>query len=109
MLILESFSAGLSAWVLCRVLMSEGMIFEKWGDFVWRLANSGREWIAKPLGYCGVCFSGQFGFWFYLIAWRDRIQAGELVVFTMQTIAAYMVVQFISESGKTWWSKRQNE
>ena len=108
MLILDSISAGLSAWVVCRVLMEPGMIFERWGDFVHRMHNRGFEW-AKPLGYCGVCFSGQWGFWFYLIAWRDRWQAGELIAFTLQTIAAFMVVDYIKETGQTWLNQLKKE
>ncbi len=109
MLILESISAAISAWIMCRVLMEPGMIFEKWGLFVDGLANKGLEWIAKPLGYCGVCFSGQWGFWFYLIAWRDRWQAGELIAFTLQTIAAFMVIDYIKETGQTWLNRLKRE
>lgn len=108
MLIIESISAGICAWVLCRVLMEPGMIFEKWGDFVHRLNSMGFEWLAKPLGACGVCFSGQFGLWFYLIAWRDRWVFGEVVCFTMQTIFFFLILQKLETKLETW-SNQKNE
>lgn len=103
MLILESVSAAISAWVLCRVLMEPGMIFEKWGDMVHRLNERGLDWMAKPLGACGVCFSGQFGLWFYLVAWRDRWVLGEGVCFTLQTIFFFLIIDRI----ETWLNQQK--
>ncbi len=103
MLIIESISAGISAWVLCRVLFEPGMIFEKWGDFVYSLHKKGIDWLAKPLGFCGVCFSGQFGFWFYLVAWRDRVVLVGLVCFTLQTIFFFLILEKI----ETWLNQKK--
>lgn len=103
MLIIESISAGICAWVMVRVLFEPGMIFEAWGDFVFSLKNRGMDWLAKPLGGCGVCFSGQFGLWFYLLAWRDRLVLGEGVCFTLQTIFFFLIIDKI----ETWLNQQK--
>ena len=40
-----------------------GMVFAWYGAWLDRLAGGGKEWLAKPLGYCAQCFAGQVSLW----------------------------------------------
>lgn len=93
MLFLESLRVAIVAYVFFGVLTAPGMIFEWWYNILEKWANNGREWIAKPLGYCGTCFAGQLGFWWYLIAYRDAWILGEHIVFISQTILFFLIVK----------------
>jgi len=93
MLILESLSVGIVAYVFFAVLTAPGMIFEQWFLILERMAENGREWMAKPLGYCGVCFAGQLGFWWYLIAYRDAWNLGAHIVFVSQSIIFFLIIK----------------
>ena len=106
MLFLESVSVAISAWVFFAVLTAPGMIFEFYYQWLERLAENGRSWTAKPLGYCGVCFAGQCGFWWYAFAHRADYVVGEHAVFTCQTIAFFLVIKQVSEIFEIW--KRKN-
>lgn len=69
-----SLQMALVAWVFRNVLMQPGMVARPY--FIWldSLVGSGREWLAKPLGYCDRCFAGQLAFWGFI--WIHRTQYG---------------------------------
>lgn len=96
MLILESLTGGIIAWVVWGVLMEPGMILYGWYLSVSRLEQSGAAWLAKPLGACGACFSGQTGFWFYILAFKGW-RLSEHIAFTAQTIFFFLVIKGLSE------------
>jgi hypothetical protein len=95
MLFIETVSVAIVAYIFADHLTGPGMIFEPWYQWLERLSSDGKEWMAKPLGYCGFCFSGQVGFWWYLIAYRDRWILGEHIVFACQTMFFYLIIKLI--------------
>lgn len=101
MMYAECFSIGIVAWVFHAVLFEQGMVFGWWGDFVHGIKT---DLIAKPLGKCGVCFAGQVGFWWYMIAYRDSWILGQHIVFTCQVLFAFLLIQDF----KGWLSKQIN-
>jgi hypothetical protein len=108
MLFKECISVAISAWVFFEVLTAPGMIFEFWYKWLERLSKKA-EWLAKPLGYCGTCFSGQLGFWWYLISRRDVWRLGEHIVFTLQVIAFFLVIKKTCEVVEIWLKKLKKE
>lgn len=92
MLFLESISASIVAWVFTAVLMEGGMIFYPYSQWLERLKNRGMEWLAKPLGDCGTCFSGQVGFWWYLLTYCTEWTITGQLSFTAQTIFFYLII-----------------
>lgn len=60
---LEILKLGIIAYVIF-ILMSPGMIFSFYARLIDRIKW---EWLYKPLGGCLLCFTGQIGFWTYLI------------------------------------------
>ena len=100
MMLLECLSIGIVVWVFHSILFQPGMVFGWWGDWVYELSKT-RPQLAKPLGFCGVCFGGQVGFWWYLVAYRDNWILGHHIIFTCQVIAAYWLLSKI----EAWLSK----
>lgn len=103
--LLGSVSVAISAWAFFEVLTAPGMVFEFWYRWLERLSMAGGGWIAKPLGLCGVCFAGQFGFWWYAIAHRAEWVLGEHIIFTCQTLAFFLAIKRISEISGAWLNK----
>ena len=72
-LLICSVGIAITAHVFTRVLMDEDMIFgwynnllERWS---WDINTGEQKWffyLAKPLGYCDVCFGGQLALLFYI-------------------------------------------
>lgn len=93
MLILESISSAVLAWVVWAVLMEPGMLLDWWERFVYRLDDKGVQWLSKPLGVCGVCFSGQVGLWFYLIAYGNVWRLSDHIAFMAQTIFFFLIIK----------------
>lgn len=91
MLFFESISVAIVAFVFVNVLMEPGMIFGGWYGILQRI-NERAEWLAKPLGYCGTCFSGQLSFWWYLIEHRVDWTLFDHIVFVSQTIFIFMII-----------------
>ena len=100
MLILESLTFGIVAWVTWGVLMEPGMLLNWWYRIVEQIEQAGMVWLAKPLGACGVCFAGQIGFWFYVMAFKQW-RLSEHIAFTAQTIFFFLIIKVLSE-----WIKR---
>lgn len=51
--------------LICYIFVAlgePGMIFAWYQKLINRLP----EWLAKPLGACGYCITGQVSFWYYL-------------------------------------------
>lgn len=96
MMFFECISVAIVAFVFFGILTAPGMIFERWYYFLEGLNSKGMEWIAKPLGYCGVCFAGQVGFWWYLIAYRDQWILGEHLVFVSQVIFFFLIIKNVN-------------
>ena len=91
MLFFESISVAIVAFVFVNVLMEPGMIFGGWYGILRRI-NERAEWLAKPLGYCGTCFSGQLSFWWYLIEYRSNWELSDHILFVSQTIFNFMII-----------------
>ena len=99
MMFLECASVSIVAWVFFAVLTSPGMIFERWYNFLERL-NERAPWLAKPLGYCGTCFSGQLGFWWYLLKYRSEWALSEHIIFTSQTIFFFIIIKWLAQKNE---------
>lgn len=99
----ETISVGVSAWVFFALLTAPGMVLEFWYKALERLAENGWAWIAKPLGYCGVCFSGQCGFWWYLVESGRRWQFSEHAIFTCQTVFFFWLANEFSKKIERKW------
>jgi len=93
MVFVESLSVAIVAYVFFQYLFAPDMVLGFWGRFVDRLAANGKERIAKPLGYCGICFSGQVGFWWYLVAHRDDWILGNHIIFFTQVIFFFALIK----------------
>lgn len=91
------------AFIVSNVLTSQGHILEKYGDFLVYLLDRRLEIIAKPLGYCSLCFSGQLSFWFWLMSNSSRYSADiprslfEHITFVTTTIFINYAINRISE------------
>lgn len=53
------------AYVVCVLLMRPGYIFMPYAKLLLKL-NKKASWLAKPLGYCELCFAGQLALWVWL-------------------------------------------
>ena len=101
MYLLQSLSIGVFAWVATGVLFQAGHLFywywkilDKWHN------NLPRKWawIPKPLGWCGYCFSGQLGLWFFALAAHYPISTfapqyyfADNAIFALQSILFWAV------------------
>jgi len=102
---LECVSVAVVAWTFFEILTAPGQIFEFWYKRLEMLNEKGAGWLAKPLGYCGTCFAGQVGFWWYAVAHRGDWVFGNHIVFTCQTIAFFLAIKRISAITEVWLSK----
>lgn len=62
-----SLQIAVIAWTARNILMQPGMILHWYFMRLDTLVRNGREWAAKPLGYCDQCLSGQIAFWVFLL------------------------------------------
>lgn len=67
-----SIQIAITAWTIRNILMRPGMMLN--GYFLWLsgLAATGREWLAKPLGYCDQCLAGQLALWAYFLRYPTK-------------------------------------
>lgn len=96
MMLLESLAIGISAWVATAVLFMPGHLLEWWYNILdgWHNALPTKyKWVVKPLGYCGFCFSGQMGFWFYVLgahfpisSFAPEYRLADNLIFALQSI-----------------------
>jgi len=97
---LETLGVAISAWVFFNVLTAPGMVFEFWYKWLEKL-NEKAEWMAKPLGFCGTCFAGQLGFWWYLFTYgRTDWEPGAHIIFTSQVIFFFLALNAIDRWAK---------
>ena len=62
-----AFELAVIAYVFVCILQTDKNMFVLYGDFLNWLASFKYGYIiAKPLGYCEICFAGQLAFWLYL-------------------------------------------
>lgn len=60
---------AVASWTLTQPLMQPGMLMWPWFRIIERLP----QWIAKPLGYCSLCFAGQAALWLWVgMEWQGR-------------------------------------
>lgn len=52
--------------IICVAFYQLGQVGQIF-NFYQKLIEGLPEWLSKPLGGCGVCFTGQSLFWYYLI------------------------------------------
>lgn len=92
----ESLSIGICAWVTTGILFQPGHLLEWYWNMLDRWHGELPRkwaWIVKPLGHCGFCFSGQMGFWFYVMAshlpvttFSPQYHLIDNLIFALQTI-----------------------
>jgi hypothetical protein len=70
-------------------LGDEGMIF----NFYQRLLLRFPEWLAYPLGGCGICFSGQCATWFFIFT--KPFNLFDLLVFVSLSIFTTKILSTI--------------
>jgi hypothetical protein len=77
---------ALCAISVTEILMQPGMLFwGYWQTLEWINKNYQFGWlIAKPFGYCSVCFAGQCAFWTYFYLFDYEIFYH--ITFTLLTI-----------------------
>jgi len=87
-LIITAILIGITAWTFAILLMDKDMIFGWWYNVIDRLP----EYLAKPLGKCEYCLSGQIALWYYLIKYFNNydlihhIFFISLAIFTVELI-----------------------
>lgn len=67
-LLILSVSISILSVVVCEIISTEGNILYFYRQFLEWLDDKGFDWIAKPIGYCPKCFSGQLALWFYIFS-----------------------------------------
>lgn len=82
------------AFVTFHWLIPEGFIFGRWQRVLSRLRESGHEYIAKPLGDCAICFSGQIGFWGY-VATAEQYGVIQHVCVTCNTMIFFYILTIL--------------
>lgn len=92
MIVIECIAVAISAWVFFDVLTAPGAIFSGWYEILERLSVRAM-WLAKPLGYCGTCFAGQVGLWYYLIECRDEYSVIKHGIFVCCTIFFFLIIK----------------
>ena len=72
-LLIYSVLIAVTAHVFTRILMDEDMVFGWYNNLLERwsfdIETGEQRWfyyLAKPLGYCDVCFGGQLALFFYI-------------------------------------------
>jgi hypothetical protein len=100
MMLLETITAGICAYVIFGVLMQPGMLLAWYGDLVHKWHNEWPDkwrWLAKPLGYCGACFAGQIGWWWFLFLHDGTWSLFQNGVFALQTIFFFLIASDLSQ------------
>jgi hypothetical protein len=69
--IFTAFQIGVFAYVFVCVLMEPKNIFELYGDLLAELNNK-HPYLARPLGYCELCFSGQLSLWYFIFTLKFK-------------------------------------
>ena len=87
MLTFEQIFAALllsvTAWTFVNVLEQPDMIFEKYFTLISKLPGH----IAKPLGLCSYCLSGQLALWYFIFfEFETLYNFIHLIVFISLTI-----------------------
>jgi hypothetical protein len=67
--IFTAFQIGVFAYVFVCILMEPKSIFELYGDLLADLNNK-YPYLARPLGYCELCFSGQLALWYFVFEYK---------------------------------------
>lgn len=65
---------ALCAWTIRHVLMQPDMVLYRYWLWLDDMRIGGREWLAKPLGWCATCFAGQIALWGFF--WNHRAGYG---------------------------------
>lgn len=89
--IAESLACAIVAWVFCIILIDAEMIFEFYG----KLINKLPSYLAKPLGECEYCFSGQIALWYYIYAHFHNYDVLLHITFISITIFAVRLINKI--------------
>lgn len=66
--ILECFRVVVFSYVVTNILMADDCLLSKYTEFLGVIKRSKKwyDWLAKPLGYCDSCFTGQVSLWYGL-------------------------------------------
>jgi len=93
MLNIEQVFWAAQAATLARVsywLMDDGHILGWYGSWLRRKQWAWPDYITKPLGLCGRCFSGQVGFWSAVLLGLEPVQ---IILFAAATILISEIIQ----------------
>lgn len=93
------FCASLVGIVFAYVIPGEGTPLNPYFDWLNAMDSKGRfsRFLAKPLGACEKCFSGQLGFWSSIAfsgwATTPHAWAGHLTSAAMAVVSAYFIAK----------------
>lgn len=79
---------AISGWVITGPLMDSDAILEPYRLWLERLPVK----VGKPLGLCGVCFTGQAAFWYNLVFTLPDFRLDLLVFSVCFTIFTYIII-----------------
>jgi hypothetical protein len=89
-MIIESIITGIIAWVFTNILITTGMIFDRW----WWVLNRIPYWLAKPLGACEYCLAGQLALWYFIFFFPynvcHHIAFISIAIFTVKTLNKFI-------------------
>lgn len=85
-----SFQLAVLAFVICEKLMQQGHILEWYLDLLLKLETKAK-FLAKPLGLCSICFSGQLSFWVWIYR-NSFFELGKIVLFVAFCIFSLITI-----------------
>lgn len=95
--ILHGICAALIGFALSGIVANQNSPLSFWFDFLFRLEKKA-PWIAKPLGACAFCFSGQVALWSALLAMAWNITPHTFAYIATATGTAVTVAYFLNKN-----------
>ena len=94
--ILHGFLSALVGWVWAGVLPNNPTPLAPWHDLLMRLEVN-HPMIAKPLGACAYCFSGQLSLWTAVYQYGWPCTAHSFAFLAVTTATSVTVAYFLSK------------
>jgi len=91
--LIEGIGSGLFAWFWFCVFTAPGNIGEPIYNGLEWMQRNGMKMLAKPLGLCGQCFSGQVGLWWYVVKTDLSGDWSGGMVFVAQTVFVFTLAK----------------
>lgn len=96
-LIINAIGPASFALVFLHHFAIPGGIAEFYAYWLQRIDEKGLHRLAKPLGYCHACFSGQVCLWWYLLQYRADLSAHGLIVFVCVGMVEFQIIKKLIE------------